>query len=89
MSKLGATKSITLRLPEMLFNQIKDRSLLQRRSFNAEIVLMLERLIDIQVGSDLAVMREMRDLNRPLLQSLAEGGLTSAPPAEPSGSPSA
>lgn len=54
------TKAFSLRMPEDLDRQIEMRARLSRRSKNAQIIHMLETLIDLQVQSDRGVLAKIQ-----------------------------
>ena len=51
------TSALTIRIPKSLDDQIKMRARLQKRSRNAEIIFMLEEMIDRSVGRDLEIIK--------------------------------
>lgn len=50
-------KAFTIRIPSDLHDQIEARSLINRRTKNAEIIHILETAIDEQVARDLNLAR--------------------------------
>lgn len=50
----------TIRLPEDLDDQITRRALVNRRSINTEIMMLLEKSIDAGVQADLETLRTLR-----------------------------
>lgn len=61
MATENGLKVFSIRLPESLARQIDDRCAINRRTRNAEIVLLLEQAIDLNVERDLRVMKAMRE----------------------------
>lgn len=53
-------KTRTIRMPDTLEAQISQMALVSRRSFTAQVILMLEQAIDGSVESDLRLIQEMR-----------------------------
>lgn len=51
------TRAFSLRLPEEIDKQIEQRARISRRSKNAQIVYMLETLLDRQVKDDLDLLK--------------------------------
>lgn len=49
----------TLRLPEHLAIQIEDRARIMRRSFNSEVISLLEKAISDAVNTDRQLMEKM------------------------------
>lgn len=56
MSTENNLKVFSVRLPQELAKQIDDRCALNRRTRNAEIVLLLEQAIDLNVARDLKLL---------------------------------
>lgn len=54
--------AFTVRLPKELARQIEDRKVLTRRTRNAEICLLLEQAIDLNVNRDLALLSQSKSL---------------------------
>ena len=49
----------TIRMPDELHKQISERAKVNRRSFNQEVLYLLESAIDGPVGSDLKELDRM------------------------------
>lgn len=60
MSTENGLRVFSLRVPESLAKQIDQRAAVSRRTRNAEIVLLLEQAIDLNVSRDLKLMQEMK-----------------------------
>ncbi|WP_161790309.1 Arc family DNA-binding protein [Inquilinus limosus] len=54
-------RQFTLRLPQSLFDQVKDRATVNRRDVNKEITYIVESYIDEQARKDIELMRQMHD----------------------------
>lgn len=54
--------AFSVRLPKELCQQIDERAGISRRNRNAEIQLLLEQAIDLNVSRDLRIMEDMRKL---------------------------
>lgn len=50
--------AFTVRLPKALAAQIEQRKVVTRRTRNAEICLLLEQAIDLNVSRDLALLTQ-------------------------------
>lgn len=60
MAEENGLAVFSLRLPKSLSKQIDDLAKLARRNRNAQIVLMLEERIDLQVLKDRQILEEMK-----------------------------
>lgn len=61
MTTENGLKVFSLRLPERLANQIDARAALNHRTRNAEIVVLLEQAIDLNVQRDKRLLDTMRE----------------------------
>lgn len=63
MATENALAVFSLRLPKPLADQIDQRAKVSRRARNAEIVLLLEQILDIHTQKDLRILAENRVKN--------------------------
>ena len=56
----------TIRFPEDLFQQVMSRSKINRRSFNAEVLHMVETTLSSSIRSDLKLVESMKTIRSDL-----------------------
>lgn len=56
MSKENGLRVFSLRLPESLAKQVDDRAGVSRRTRNAELCLLIEQAIDMNVRRDIQIL---------------------------------
>ncbi len=62
MARENGLAVFSLRLPESLADQIDARAAVSRRTRNAEIVLLLEQAVDLNVARDKKMLEDMSQL---------------------------
>lgn len=65
-------KTRTIRMPEHLETQISTMARISRRSFTAQVIIMLEQAVDGSVESDLKLIQEMRSKSGSLVTQPVE-----------------